>query len=104
MQTLPLTVYLWHLLSALFPAWFMAAWLVAMGQLWYGRQGTARLRPVRRWLTLGLAGSLVVLGFIVWTGQDGKMAMYASLLLALAVLEYALGPACGRPGKTRKGR
>jgi hypothetical protein len=96
MQTLSLSAYLWHLLSALLPAWFMAAWLLAMGQLCFGRTGRARMRPLKRWFTLGLAGSVVVLGFIAWTGQDGKMAMYGSLLLVLSLLEYALGPASQR--------
>jgi hypothetical protein len=96
MQTLSWSAYLWHLLSALFPAWFMAAWMLAMGELLYGRKGRARMRPLRRGFTLGLAGSVVVLGFIAWTGQDGKMIMYASLLLVLGLLEYALGPAAQR--------
>lgn len=72
----------WHLMGLLAPAWVLAPGMVLGARL------LARGRPRVRWpwqlLIHLLAGSAVLVAGLVWTGEDGRMATYAALVLVLA--------------------
>jgi hypothetical protein len=78
----------WHVMNFLIPAWVMALGITAWGSFQFRRQ--AQIRWFWRWLLNALAGMAVLIGGLVLTGHDGKMATYGALILVCATVEWLL--------------
>ncbi len=84
----PLT-FLLHVLNFVAPAFFMAAvltWLTPW--LWKGSAGKLNWRW--RFGILSGVGVLVLVAGLVWTGADGSMLTYISLVLVLGTAQWGL--------------
>jgi hypothetical protein len=78
----------WHVMNFVLPAWVLALGVTAWGSFQYRRQ--AQVRWLWRWLLNSLAGGCVLVGGLVLTGHDGKMATYGVLILVCATVEWLL--------------
>jgi hypothetical protein len=86
----------WHLLNFFLPALWVAA-LAAAGAKWLlWRRELAGVPWRRLVLWPALAGSAALIGGLVITGQDGRMATYAAMVLAAAAALWWVGFAAGR--------
>lgn len=82
-----------HLLNLLAPAWFLALFVALIGRglvRWGWPRASWRL--LTQVLVNGLVGSAIVVGGLVFFGVDGKMAMYAALVLSCASVQWLM---CG---------
>ena len=78
----------WHLLNFALPALAISLGMTAWGSFQFRRQ--SQIRWLLRWL-MNLIGCLaVLLGGLVLTGNDGKMATYGVLVLVCATIEWGL--------------
>lgn len=75
----------WHLGGLLAPALVLAPGMVLGSRLL--ARTPARLRWPWQLLIQWLAGSAVLVAGLVWTGEDGRMATYAALVLVLAACQ-----------------
>ena len=84
---------LWHLLNLLAPAVVLGGLAAALAKLlWRRALGAVRWRRLAGW---GVAASvLALLGGLVLTGRDGRMATYGAMVLACALALWwaAFGP------------
>gem|GEM_PF-398061 len=92
--TLPL-----HLVYLLLPAWGVALlltpWVVGWRELaLWGVRAAAFWRTL---LGLGVVGSLVLLGGLLWGGRDGRMLTYALLVATVGALAGWWRARRGRP-------
>ena len=78
----------WHLMNFALPALAVSLGITAWGAFQFRRQN--RLRWIWRWLINLMGGLAVLIGGLVITGNDGKMATYGALVLVCATLEWAL--------------
>lgn len=87
---------LWHLLNFFAPALVVGAFASALTKLFWLRE----LKSVS-WMRLAawsvVAGSAVLVGGLVVTGRDGRMATYAAMVVGIAVSLWwaAFGPRRG---------
>ena len=81
---------LWHLAGLLAPAWVLAPLMVLFSQpLAWGRPRRARW-PVQLGINLLACMAVLVLG-LIWTGEDGRWATYAALVITSAACQAWLG-------------
>jgi hypothetical protein len=78
----------WHLLNFALPALAISLGITAWGAFQFRRQ--SQIRWLWRWLINLIGGLAVLVGGLVLTGNDGKMATYGALVLVCATLEWAL--------------
>jgi hypothetical protein len=80
-----------HVLNLLAPAWFLALTLACAERVW-ARFGL----PRAVWglgaqvLLNGVIGSAIIVGGLWWFGVDGKMGMYAALVLGCSSVQWLL--------------
>jgi hypothetical protein len=80
-----------HLLNLLAPAWFLALFVALLGRLlvrWGLPRAVWRL-PVQVGVN-GVLGSLVVVTGLMFFGVDGKMSMYAALVVSCATVQWLM--------------
>ena len=70
------------------PAVALSLGITLWGSFQFRRQ--AQIKWLWRWLLNVTCGLAVLVGGLVMTGHDGKMATYAALVLVCATLEWAL--------------
>jgi hypothetical protein len=70
------------------PAVVLSLGITLWGSFQFRRQ--AQIKWLWRWLLNVTCGLAVLVGGLVMTGHDGKMATYAALVLVCATLEWAL--------------
>ena len=78
----------WHLVNFALPALVLSLGITAWGTLQFGRQ--SKIKWFWRWLLNAVGGLAVLLGGLVLTDNDGKMATYGALVLVCVTLEWAL--------------
>ena len=78
-----------HLLGFVLPALAVALFLVGGAAICLPRN-PARPRWWVQWAVNAAVGVLVLLGGLVLTGRDGKLATYAALVLAMASSQWWL--------------
>jgi hypothetical protein len=78
----------WHLMNFALPALAVSLGITAWGSFQFRRQ--SRVRWFWRWLINGMGGLAVLVGGLVLTGNDGKMATYGALVLVCATLEWGM--------------
>jgi ABC-type glycerol-3-phosphate transport system permease component len=78
----------WHLLNFALPALAISLGITAWGAFQFRRQ--PQIRWFWRWLINLTGGVAVLVGGLMLTDHDGKMATYGALILVCATLEWAL--------------
>ncbi len=78
----------WHLLNFALPALAISLGMTAWGSFQFRRQSP--IRWVWRWPIYVVGCLAVLVGGLVLTGNDGKMATYGVLILVCATIEWAL--------------
>jgi hypothetical protein len=87
MRTLDAT---WHLLNLLAPALGLGLIAAALAKLLWRRELAAvRWLDLAAWAALGAL--LPLLAGLVWFGRDGKMATYAAMVAAAALMLWWRG-------------
>lgn len=76
----------WHLVNFALPALAVSIGITAWGSFQFRRQ--TRVRWIWRCLINLMGGLAVLVGGLALTGNDGKMATYAALILVCATLEW----------------
>jgi hypothetical protein len=79
----------WHLANFGLPALVLSLGITLWGSFQFRRQ-QAQMKWCWRWLISAVCGLAVLVGGLVLTGNDGKMATYGALVLVCATLEWAL--------------
>ena len=78
-----------HVLNFSAPAVGVSAWITLISPLIW--RGSGRWKAWKsRFVLNSLAGLLVLLVGMIWTGQDGKMISYAAMVLACATSQWLL--------------
>lgn len=85
----------WHLSNLFVPALALAALTAALAKLLW-RRDLAGVPWLRLALGAAAAGALVTVGGLVLSGRDGRMATYAALVLANALVLWWIGFGPGR--------
>ena len=86
-----------HGLNFFAPAWFLAAAMVLGAHVWPRRWlRAAKLFWGWQVLCLGVLGSGVLVGGMLWLGVDGKMATYGALVAVMVSAQWVLS--CGWRG------
>ncbi len=78
----------WHLVNFGLPALVLSMGITLWGSIQFRRQ--SQIKWLWRWLLNAICGMAVLVGGLVMTGNDGKMATYGALILVCATLEWAL--------------
>ena len=78
-----------HVLNFSAPAVGISAWITLISPLIW--RGSGRWKAWKsRFVLNSLAGILMLLVGMIWTGQDGKMISYAAMVLACATSQWLL--------------
>jgi hypothetical protein len=78
-----------HVLNFSAPAVGVSAWITLISPLIW--RGSDRWKAWKsRFVLNSLAGVLMLLVGMIWTGQDGKMISYAAMVLACATSQWLL--------------
>ncbi len=86
---------LWHLLNLLLPAAGLGAIAAGLSKLlWRGALRGVAWKRLALWSSGG--AGLALLGGLVLTGRDGRMATYAAMVLASACALWWVGFGPGR--------
>jgi hypothetical protein len=88
-------VALLHVMGLVAPAVGVALLASGLAKAWW-RHELADVAWSRLFGACALAQTLVILGGLVWTGRDGKMATYLAMLLAGASALWWVGFASRR--------
>ena len=78
----------WHLVNFGLPAMVLSLGITLWGSFQFRHQ--AQIKWLWRWLLNAICGLAVLVGGLVLTGNDGKMATYGALVLVCASLEWVL--------------
>ena len=78
----------WHLVNFGLPALVLSLGITLWGSFQFRRQ--SQIKWLWRWLLNVTCGLAVLVGGLVMTGHDGKMATYAALVLVCATIEWGL--------------
>ena len=78
----------WHLVNFGLPAMVLSLGITLWGSFQVRHQ--AQIKWLWRWLLNAICGLAVLVGGLVITGHDGKMATYGALVLVCASLEWVL--------------
>ena len=78
----------WHLVNFGLPAMVLSLGITLWGSFQFRHQ--AQIKWLWRWLLNAICGLAVLVGGLVITGHDGKMATYGALVLVCASLEWVL--------------
>jgi hypothetical protein len=78
-----------HVLNFSAPAVGVSAWITLISPLIW--RGSGRWKAWKsRFVLNSLAGVLMLVVGMIWTGQDGKMISYAAMVLACATSQWLL--------------
>ena len=78
----------WQLVNFGMPALVLSMGITLWGSFQFRHQ--AQIKWLWRWLLNAICGLAVLVGGLVMTGHDGKMATYGTLVLVCASLEWVL--------------
>jgi uncharacterized membrane protein YfcA len=78
----------WHFVNFALPALLVSLGITLWGSFQFRRQ--PQISWKWRWLLSAMGGLGVLVGGLIITGHDGKMATYGALVLVCATLEWAL--------------
>jgi hypothetical protein len=78
----------WHLANFGMPTLVLSMGITLWGSFQFRHQ--AQIKWLWRWLLNAICGLAVLVGGLVITGHDGKMATYGALVLVCASLEWVL--------------
>jgi hypothetical protein len=78
----------WHLVNFSLPALMISLGITLWGSFQFRRQ--PQIRWFWRWFLNAFGGLAVLVGGVVMTGHDGRMATYGALVLVCATVEWAL--------------
>jgi len=86
----------WHMVNFSLPALMVSLGITLWGSFQYRRQ--SQISWLWRWFFSAMGGLAVLVGGLVITGNDGKMATYGALVLICATIEWALQMKIKRQG------